>query len=65
MTKEEIISARKLTVSNMIDAGFTLDELFENGEISREYYSPSDSYDNITETTVIEIDEESFIISQF
>ena len=34
-------------------------------EFNNYYGTNYDSYDNITETTVIKIDEESFIISQF
>jgi len=34
-------------------------------EFNNDYDTNYDSYDNITETTVIKIDEESFIISQF
>ena len=45
MTKEQIITARNLNVSDLIKAGFTLDELFENGEIEEAYYAPSDSYE--------------------
>ena len=45
MKKADIISARSLTVLDMIGLGFTLEELVENGEITREYYSPSDSYE--------------------
>ena len=29
----------------MIEVGFTLDELYENGEIEQAYYGPSDSYE--------------------
>ena len=45
MKKEDIISARNLNVSDMISLGFTINELLENGEITREYYGPSDSFE--------------------
>lgn len=45
MEKEQIIAARNLNISDMLEAGFTLDELFENGEINTEYYGPSGSYE--------------------
>lgn len=45
ITKQQIIEARKLNVIGMMDIGFTLDELYAMGEVGREYYSPSDSYE--------------------
>ena len=45
MKKEDIISARNLTLLDLIELGFTLEELVENGEITIEYYAPSDSYE--------------------
>lgn len=56
MTKEQIISARNLSVSEMIESGFTFEELLEIGEISREYYSPSDSYEYFDGENFYDID---------
>jgi hypothetical protein len=43
MTKEEIITARNFNLADMLEAGFTFDELIETGDIQLAYYAPSES----------------------
>lgn len=43
MGKEVIFSARNMSVSDMIEAGITVEELYENGDLTKEYYTPSNS----------------------
>ena len=43
MTKEEIFSARKLNLHDLINLGFSMEELLELGEVTRQYYFPSSS----------------------
>lgn len=43
MTKEQILAARDMTVDGMLSAGFTMEELYANGEVSLEYYEPSNT----------------------
>jgi hypothetical protein len=45
MTKEQILAARNLSVSDMMEKGFSLDELVEIGEMEMAYYGPSDSHE--------------------
>ncbi|NLF42778.1 MAG: hypothetical protein GX587_08790 [Bacteroidales bacterium] len=42
-SKEVIFSARNMSVSDMIEAGITVEELYENGDLTKEYYTPSNS----------------------
>jgi hypothetical protein len=43
MRKEEIIAARNMSVSDMIEAGLSIEELLEVGVVDMEYYPPSES----------------------
>ena len=45
MTKKQILAARNLTVSDMIEKRFSLNELIKIGEMEMAYYGPSDSYE--------------------
>jgi hypothetical protein len=45
MTKQEILNARSLTLQEMLNVGFTMEELYTMGEIEKEYYYPSDTYE--------------------
>ena len=41
MTKQEILSARKLNLIDLINLGFSMAELYEMGEVTRQFYFPS------------------------
>ena len=45
MTKQEILNARNLTIQDMVNIGFTMEELYDMGEVDKEYYYPSDSWE--------------------
>ena len=42
-TKDQIIAARELSVPQLIEAGFSMRELFELGEVEQAFYGPSES----------------------
>ena len=43
MTKQEILKARNLTLQDMVNIGFTMEELYDMGEVDKEYYYPSET----------------------
>lgn len=45
MNVEEILNVRSLKVSDLLNMGISAEKLLEAGELTKEYYSPSDSFE--------------------
>ncbi len=45
MNKKNIIKARNLSVDELLEKDFTIEELYHLGEITKQFYTPSDCYE--------------------